>query len=81
MAYTLGLYLYLFVASGVAGNGAAWLGPLGPVHEKALFADVDFAAHYDSKNRIPNCKSIVVVSGSLPRLPRPNGSSTSRKRG
>jgi hypothetical protein len=29
MAYTLGLYLYMFVASVVAGIGAAWLSPLG----------------------------------------------------
>jgi hypothetical protein len=29
MAYTLGLYLYLFVASVLAGIGAAWLSPLG----------------------------------------------------
>ena len=29
MAYTFGLYLYLFVASVVAGIGAAWLSPLG----------------------------------------------------
>jgi hypothetical protein len=29
MAYTLGLFLYLFVASVVAGIGAAWLSPLG----------------------------------------------------
>jgi hypothetical protein len=29
MAYTLGLYLYLFVGSVVAGIGAAWLSPLG----------------------------------------------------
>ena len=29
MAYTVGLYLYLFVASVVAGIGAAWLSPLG----------------------------------------------------
>ena len=29
MAYTFGLYLYLFVGSVVAGIGAAWLGPLG----------------------------------------------------
>jgi len=29
MAYTLGLYLYLFVASVVAGIGAALLSPLG----------------------------------------------------
>jgi len=28
MAYTLGLYLYMFVASVVAGIGAAWLIPL-----------------------------------------------------
>jgi hypothetical protein len=29
MAYTLGFYLYLFVASVVAGIGAAWLSLLG----------------------------------------------------
>ena len=29
MAYTLGLYLYLFVGSVVAGSSAAWLSPLG----------------------------------------------------
>jgi len=29
MTYTIGLYLYLFVASVVAGIGAAWLSPLG----------------------------------------------------
>ena len=29
MTYTLGLYLYVFVASVVAGIGAAWLSPLG----------------------------------------------------
>ena len=29
MAYTLGLDLYLFVASVVSGIGAAWLSPLG----------------------------------------------------
>jgi hypothetical protein len=29
MAYTLGFYLYLFVASVVGGIGAAWLSPLG----------------------------------------------------
>jgi hypothetical protein len=29
MAYTLGLYLYLFVASVVAFAGAVWLSPLG----------------------------------------------------
>ena len=29
MPYKLGFYLYLFVASVVAGIGAAWLGPLG----------------------------------------------------
>ena len=29
MAYTFGFYLYLFVASVVAGIGAAWLSPLG----------------------------------------------------
>ena len=29
MAYALGFYLYLFVASVVAGIGAAWLSPLG----------------------------------------------------
>jgi hypothetical protein len=29
MAYTFGFYLYLFVASVVAGIGAVWLRPLG----------------------------------------------------
>jgi hypothetical protein len=29
MPYKLGFYLYLFVASVVAGTGAAWRGPLG----------------------------------------------------
>ncbi len=39
MTYTIGLYLYMFVASVVAGSGAAWLSPLGPT-DNIIFAVV-----------------------------------------